>query len=71
MRADLLLHKELYQRECVDQAVQDYRALARIKVSSLDKYIGCTFSRCSYSKETTIKEFSNYVIDLMNQVTLG
>lgn len=71
MKADLLLHEGLYQRQCVEQAVQDYRALARIRVSHSDGYIVCTFSRCSYDRETTIKEFSNYIIDLMNQVTLG
>lgn len=70
MRADLLLHEDLYRKECVERAVQDYRALARIKISSADKYIACTFSRCSYDKTTTIREFSNYIIDLMNQVTL-
>lgn len=70
MKADLLLHQDIYQEASVIQAIQDFRRLAHIKLKHQGDYFVCAFSRCVYEKETTIHEFSNYVIDLMNNVVL-
>lgn len=57
----------IYAEQAIIHAANDYSAIAKVTVKSSDRYIECSFSDCNYDEETTIKEFSNYIIDRMNQ----
>lgn len=69
--ADIMLHRELYREDIIERAIEAYGSLAYIESSLKGDYLICNFFNCVYAKDTTIKEFLNYLIDLSNQMTIG
>ena len=59
-------HKELYSKEVIAKAVNDYSEIADIFVKNKEKYWQCLFQNCRFETEQTIREFENYMIDLLN-----
>lgn len=63
---ELRFHKEIYAGWALQSAVAAYGALATITIRDDDEYHICQFDRCRYEEKLTVKEFQNYLIDLMN-----
>ncbi len=64
---ELKLSKEIFEKAVILNAISQYDSLCRISINEKDNnYYKLSFSNCLYSNEETIKEFENYVIDLMN-----
>lgn len=59
------LNKELYSIKDIEKAKQSYRNLAEISFMETDCYYILTFDDCYYDEDLTMKEYDNYVIDLM------
>lgn len=59
----------IYAERAVIRAANDYSAIAKVTIASDGRDIKCSFSDCSYDEETTVREFSNYIIGQMNQET--
>jgi hypothetical protein len=57
----------IYTEKAIVRAADDYSQIAKVTVKFHDQYIECSFSHCQYDEKTTISEFSNYIIDCMNQ----
>lgn len=65
-KGKLLLNKDLYGRAAILAAIQQYHGLALIRVHEKGNHWECTFSDCKYDMQVTMKEFENYVIDMIN-----
>jgi len=61
-----LFNKQIYDSECLRKAAEDFSTIAEISLQDNDKNWICIFSRCLNNDELTVKEYSNYVLDLMN-----
>ncbi len=57
---------DIYSKKAIEQSIIDFNELCRIETETNNNYIICRFFDCKYDIKTTIDEFSNYVIDLMN-----
>ena len=64
----LLLSKDIYKTILIDETAIAFSNLAKISLYDDGSYIVCLFENCVYSKEQTIKEFENYLIDLSNKM---
>ena len=56
---------EIYPLAVIQRAVRDYAEIAQIQIFPLKKYTACVFYDCVASEELTVKEFGNYLIDLI------
>lgn len=63
---NLYLIKEIYCKSTIFKAIEDYRSISRIDINENENYYICSFTFCQYDVIETIKEFENYIIDLMN-----
>lgn len=57
---------DIYSLENISKAVDAYKELAKIKVSSKSETAKIVFRNCKYDEERTIREFENYLIGLEN-----
>lgn len=58
--------KTFYPKEVLDQAIADYKKIAKIKLLEDGKYFNCAFSQCAVDTQLVINEFNNYLIELLN-----
>ena len=58
---------DIYAKKTIIRATNDYTKIAKINVKTKGHYIECSFLNCVYGEEITMKRFSNYLIDCMNQ----
>lgn len=63
---ELYLIKEIYSKSAIYKAIEDYRSISRIDMNENENYYVCSFIFYQYDVMETIKEFENYIIDLMN-----
>ena len=56
---------EIYPLAVIQRAVRDYAEIAQIQIFPFKKYTTCVFYDCVASEELTVKEFGNYLIDLI------
>lgn len=63
----LLLSKDVYKTFLINETVKAFSDIAKISLYDDERHIVCIFEDCAYSKEQTIKEFENYLIDLCNK----
>lgn len=63
----LQLKKEIYDIKAVEIAIQDFGRISKITLYDEGNYWGCSFEKCRFSIERTIKEFENYLIAQCNQ----
>ena len=64
---DLCLSKELYSVQNIENAINAFSDLAKIKIKQDEKYYICTIQSSRYSVDETFCEFENYIIDLTNK----
>ena len=57
---------DIYPIDIIKKAADDYSSLAVISMCEEDGYCLCSFSDCQYGELFTEKEFSNYLIDMIN-----
>lgn len=62
----LKLVKELYDKNSISKAIKDYEDLCVIQVKDLTEVWELIFFKCVYDTKLTMKEFENYVIDIIN-----
>ncbi len=61
-----MLNKDLYDKAVILSAIQQYHELALIQVHEKGNHWECIFSDCKYDIQITMKEFENYVINIIN-----
>lgn len=61
------MNKEIYDRNMIVKASNDFAQLARIRVIESEEYWICLFDKCKVSVGRTKNEFENYLIALFNQ----
>ena len=62
----LRLVKDLYSYEMIEKAADSFSSLCKISISIDGNYYVCSFDMCKYDELVTIREFENYLIDLIN-----
>ena len=60
-------NSEIYSQTAISIAAEAYKDLAEISISDTPEGFLVIFDQCEYDEEQTVKEFGNYVIDVMNQ----
>lgn len=58
--------KTFYPKEVLNQAIDDYKKIAKIKLLEDGEYFKCEFFRCAVDTQLVINEFNNYLIELLN-----
>jgi hypothetical protein len=56
---------EIYPLDLLRQAAIDYSKIAKVVVVPSKKYALCSFLQCKADEQLVVKEFGNYVIDLI------
>ena len=64
MNKQLMLNKQIYNSEIVDEVIEVYSAICTVNVLEDEKYIYCDFINSVTDIEVTIKEFEDYLIGL-------
>ena len=64
---EISLSKELYSKNNILKAIEDYSSLARIAFGQDNSNWLVRFTNCKYDENRTIWEFENYLIELENQ----
>ena len=60
----LVLHKDIYNEDNVNAAIERYSELAEINYEIFENSFKLTFLNTRYGCDETIKEFENYLIHL-------
>ena len=60
------INKNIFGKETVLRAMEEYSGIATINVNETDEYFDLDFDNCKYDQEETVKEFENFLIDLTN-----
>ena len=63
--------KTIYSKGAIIKAIDDYKKLAKIDLSENLEYYICDFADCVIDPERIIKEFGNYLIEIMNSSKVG
>ena len=58
--------KTFYSKEVLNQAIDDYKKIAKIKLLEDGEHYKCEFLRCAVDTQLVINEFNNYLIELLN-----
>jgi len=58
--------KTFYPKKVLEQAIDDYKKIAKIRLLNDGEYFKCDFFRCSVDTQLVINEFNNYLIELLN-----
>lgn len=56
----------LYSENSIRKAIDAFDGLCHITAIKDGDYVQCTFSNCRFELMETMREFENYLIDLMN-----
>ena len=64
----IIFDLDIYSINYIYIAVNDYQKISKINLEFKDNICLCTFEQYVTSVEIIIKEFCNYLIDLMNAV---
>lgn len=67
MNKILYLNKEIYDKQRIYMAINNFQNVAEVEVNEEKFYFVCEFCKCRYSTGLTIKEFENYLISLTNK----
>ena len=63
---ELYLNKLIYNKSSILQAQNAYRNICTIFINENADYWICEFQNCKYEEVITIKEFENFLIDILN-----
>ena len=58
--------KDFYSKVVLNQAIDDYKKIAKIKLLEDGEHYKCEFFRCAVDTQLVINEFNNYLIELLN-----
>lgn len=59
-----MLSKELYSKNIIDRACNDYIGITDVSVKEFGAYYVVEFKNCKYPEQITRDEFENYIINL-------
>ncbi len=71
MSRQISLNRNIYPDWAVARAAADYQALASIKITADGGYLLCSFRNCKYDEALTVREFLNYLVNLLNSSGLS
>lgn len=60
------LSKKVYEIHEIYKAVSAYSGVAKLNIDELETYYRVSVLKSKYNEIITLKEFENYLIDLMN-----
>lgn len=61
----------IYPLDVIKKAKYDYSEIANVTVVVLGKTAKCIFNKCKTDEEVTVKEFGNYLIDLIGSRSIS
>ena len=64
---NLKLNMNIYDYNTLNKTALAFRTIAQVYISVEGSYYVCTFNKLTYDAKTTMAEFENYAIDLINQ----
>lgn len=56
----------IYPQDIIQQAVKDYAKICRIELRKTEDGVECAFLKSVTDLELTAREFSNYLVELIN-----
>lgn len=56
---------DIYPLNIIQAAIKSYKDIVIIDINVQDNKAILSFAQCLYSEELTVKEFGNYLIDLI------
>lgn len=62
----LFLNKQIFGLNSIENAKAAFNGICEVIITENDKYFVCSFKKCRYDIDETVKEFENYIVDLMN-----
>ena len=65
-RNKIAFNKEIYDFVAIKAAAEEYKSLAHVHVEETHDYYICAFTKCKHGSTRTIREFCNYIVDMMN-----
>lgn len=63
----LRFKQSLYSLDAIKRATIDYDDICKIEIQADSRYVNCLFTDSKVDTRLAIKEFSNYVLELMNE----
>ena len=60
----LYLHKKIYDRDSIQEAIEDYKEICKMELSQEVEYYCLAISEAKVDLELVKQEFTNYVIGL-------
>jgi hypothetical protein len=63
---ELTLAKEIYPLSCIEDSCTAYKKLCSIQIYDKDGHYLLRFSNCRFDENKTLREFENYLIQLVN-----
>ena len=60
--------KNIYPKQIILNAIEEYRDISRIEMSEDEKYWILEFHNCCVDETLVVAEFGNYLIDAANGV---
>lgn len=67
MNKKLLLSKEIYSINRIEEACEAFSHIVLIEIEDSLNYWKCDFSNCKFDEEKTALEFENYLIGITNK----
>ncbi len=67
MKNECLFNKNVYPKEVIASAIDDYRNISEIELYEEDNnYYKCRFNKCLLAPSIVMNEFNNYLIEILN-----
>lgn len=67
MKNECLFNKNVYPKEVIASAIDDYKNISEIELYEVDNdYYRCRFSKCLLDPSIVMYEFANYLIEILN-----
>lgn len=58
--------KNMYAYKAIDFGKEAYKHLCKIEITETEQYWQVSFTECKVDKDILKKEFSNFIIEVMN-----
>ena len=67
MKNECLFNKNVYPREVIIYAINDYKNISEIELyKENNDYYRCRFNKCLLDPSIVMNEFANYLIEILN-----
>ena len=66
MKNECLFNKNVYPKEVIASAIDDYKNISEIELCEEDDFYRCRFNKCLLGPSIVMNEFNNYLIEILN-----